>query len=62
MAGIQLLVTDQTTQKDVLLTVSMHDAQKLYRALREIIGDVQYGAQPGELVTVPNARINVGGG
>lgn len=56
---IALQITDQLTGKDYLLNLSMHDAQKLYRALREIVGDAQYQAQPGQLITVPDARIKV---
>lgn len=56
---IALQITDQKTGKDHVLQVSMHDAQKLYRALRELVGDVQYQAQPGSLITVPQATIKV---
>jgi hypothetical protein len=55
---IVLEITDDLTGLDHVLNVSMHDAQKLYRALREIVGDAQYQAQPGQLITVPDARIN----
>ena len=56
---ICLEVTDQLTGKDHVLNISMHDAQKLYRALREIVGDAQYQATPGQLVTVPDARVRI---
>lgn len=56
---IALQVTDQTTGKDVYVTVSMHEAQRLYRALREIVGDAQYMAKPGDLITMPDARIKI---
>jgi hypothetical protein len=56
---ITLQITDQKTGKDYIINVSMHDAQKLYRALREIVGDVQYQAQPGELITVPDMSIKL---
>lgn len=56
---IALQITDQATGKDIVAQVSMHDAQKLYKALREIVGDVQYQAQPGQLITMPDARIKV---
>ena len=57
---INLVVTDRRTGKDILLEVTPHDAQKLYKALREIFGDAQYEAQPGQLVTVPDVRLKVG--
>lgn len=56
---IALEITDQLTGKDYVMQVSMHNAQKLYKALREIVGDAQYQAQPGQLITVPDARIRV---
>jgi hypothetical protein len=56
---IALQVTDQTTGRETVISVSMHDAQKLYRALREIVGDAQFQARPGELITVPDAKIKV---
>ena len=56
---IALQVTDQITGKEMVMQVSMHDAQKLYKALREIVGDAQYQAQPGQLITVPDARIRI---
>jgi len=56
---IALQITDQATGQDHVLQVSMHDAKKLYMALRELVGDVQYQAKPGELVTVPHVRIKV---
>lgn len=56
---ICLEVTDQLTGRDCVMNISMHDAQKLYTALREILGDAQYHAQPGQLVTVPDARVRV---
>ena len=58
---INLQVTDDTTEKQYLIPISMHDAQKLYQALREIIGDAQYQAQPGQLITVPSARLKLEG-
>ena len=60
MAAIRLQITDQTTGKDSIITLSMHDAQKLYRSLRELVGDVQYQARPGELVTIPDAYLKFG--
>lgn len=56
---IRLQITDQKSGKDFLVDVSMHDAQKLYKALREIVGDAQYEAKPGELITVPNMSIRL---
>ena len=52
-------ITDQDTGKTVVARLSMHDAQNLYKALREVVGDAQYQAQPGELITVPDARITL---
>ena len=59
---IQLQITDDASGKDVLITVNPHNAQKLYRALGEIFGDMQYGAKPGQLVTLPDARIKLTSG
>ena len=56
---IALQVTDQATGRDVVVQLSMHDAQKLYRSLRELVGDVQYQARPHELITVPDVRLKV---
>jgi len=54
-----LEITDQLTGKDHFVQLSMHDASKLYKALREIVGDVQYQAQPGELITMPDMSIKL---
>lgn len=59
MALVALEVTDELTGKVTIVRLSMHNAQKLYMALRELVGDVQYTAQPGQLITVPNATIRV---
>lgn len=59
MKKIELQITDQITGKDVVCQVSIHDAQKLQRALREILGDIQYQAKPGELITLPNMGIQL---
>jgi len=56
---IALQVTDEKTGKDIVIQVSMHDAQKLYSALRELVGDVQYQAEPGTLITVPDVRLKI---
>jgi hypothetical protein len=56
---IALQITDQKTGHDYVINVSMHDAQKLYKALREIVGDVQYQARPGDLITVPDMSIKL---
>lgn len=56
---VALEITDQTTGKDIVVKVSMHDAQRLYRALREIVGDSQFQAQPGQLITMPDARLKL---
>ncbi len=56
---IALEITDQKSQRDYVIQVSMHDAQKLYLALREIVGDVQYQAQPGQLLTLPDLSLKL---
>ena len=56
---IALQITDQKSGKDYVINVTMHDAQKLYQSLREIVGDVQYQAQPGELITMPDMSIKL---
>ena len=56
---IALQITDQKTGHDYVVNITMHDAQKLYKALREIVGDVQYQARPGELITVPAGRLKL---
>jgi len=56
---IVLQITDQKTGYDYVVNITMHDAQKLYKALREIVGDVQYQARPGELITVPDVRLKL---
>ena len=56
---IVLQITDQKTGHDYVVNITMHDAQKLYKALREIVGDVQYQARPGELITVPDVRLKL---
>jgi hypothetical protein len=56
---IALQIADDVTGKVTLCQLSMHNAQKLYRTLGELIGDAQYQAKPGSLITVPNARIKV---
>ena len=60
MAAIRLQVTDTSTGKDSIITLSIHDAKKLYLALRELVGDVQYQARPGELITLSPVSIKVG--
>lgn len=59
MAMVALEITDDLTGKTTVVRLSMHSAQKLYGALRELVGDVQYGVQPGQLVTVPDARLKI---
>jgi len=56
---IQLQVTDAKTDEVVEIAVSMHDAYGLYKALREIVGDIQYETQPGQLITVPKVSIPI---
>jgi hypothetical protein len=59
MTQIRLQITDQITGKDTIVSLSMHDAQKLYQSLRELIGDVQYQTAPGQLITMPPAHIKI---
>jgi hypothetical protein len=54
-----LEIHDDETGKVTTCKLSMHNAQKLYKALGELIGDAQYQAKPGELITVPKARIKI---
>ena len=56
---IALQITDALTDKVTTIRQTPHDAKKLYLALRELFGDVQYQASPGELITVPNVNIKV---
>ena len=56
---IVLEVTDAMTDKVTIIRQTPHDAKKMYLALRELFGDVQYQAQPGELITVPNVSIKL---
>lgn len=56
---IALEITDSLTDKVTIVRQTPHDAIKLYLALRELFGDAQYQAQPGELITVPNVNIKV---
>lgn len=56
---ITLEIHDMLTGKQSTVRMTTHDAKKLYLSLREYFGDIQYQAQPGQLVTVPNARIRV---
>jgi len=56
---IVIQVTDQKSGNDYVINIGMHDAQKLYQALREIVGDVQYQARPGELITMPDMSIKL---
>ena len=56
---IALEITDSLTDKVTIVRQTPHDAKKLYLALRELFGDVQYKASPGELITVPNVNIKV---
>ena len=58
---ISFEIRDALTGKVTIVRQTPHDAQRLYRALREVFGDVQYQAQPGELVTVPDVRLNMVG-
>ena len=56
---IAIEITDSLTDKVTTVRQTPHDAKKLYLALRELFGDVQYQARPGELITVPNVSIKV---
>jgi len=57
---INLEITDAITGKTTVVKQSPHDAHKLYLALREVFGDAQYQAQPGQLITVPPATLYAG--
>ena len=57
---ITLEVTDSITGRTTTIRQTPHDAKKLYLALRELFGDIQYKAQPGELITVPSVNLKVG--
>lgn len=59
---INLAVTDQSTGELVHITMGFHDAHKLYKALRELVGDIQYEKQPGKLITVPRVHIPINTG
>lgn len=58
-ANMVLQVEDDTTGQVHVMNLSMHNAQKLYRALGEFIGDVQYQASPGQLITVPPVKFKI---
>ena len=56
---IQFEINDALTGKVTLVNQTPHDAKKLYLALRELFGDVQTGARPGQLITVPDVKLQV---
>ena len=56
---IILEIADAKTGKVTTVNQSLHDAKKLYLALREFFGDIQYQAQPGELISVPDAKLKI---
>jgi len=56
---ISLEIKDAITGQVTIVRQTPHDAKKLYLALRELFGDVQYQANPGELVTVPSVNLKV---
>ena len=56
---ISFEIKDAITGKVTTVRQTPHDAQKLYYALREAFGDVQYQVQPGALITVPDMHIKV---
>jgi len=56
---ISFEITDALTGKTTTVRQTPHDAQCLYRALRELFGDVQMHMQPGELVTVPDVHFKI---
>lgn len=58
---IRLELVDGLTDKTTLVNLKYHEAQKLYRSLREIFGDAQYRAQPLDLITMPDAKLVIGG-
>ena len=56
---ISFEITDALTGKVTVINQTPHDAKKMYLALRELFGDVQYQAQPGELITVPSVSVKL---
>ena len=56
---ITLEITDSMTKKVTVVNQTAHDAKRLYLALREVFGDSQQGAQPGELITMSNVGIKL---
>lgn len=56
---IRLNITDAMTGEVTLINLKVRDAHNLYQQLREVVGDMQYQAKPGELVTLPDAQITV---
>lgn len=58
---INLQITDARTGQVIVVQQTVHDAKKHYLALRELFGDAQTGARPGELITVPPATLKIPG-
>lgn len=57
---VRLEIEDCLTGKTTLVNLDPHQAKKIYLALRELFGDIQYEAAPGELITMPDVRMKAG--
>lgn len=58
---INLHITDARNGKVTIVQQTPHANHQLYLALRELYGDAQAGAKPGELITVPPATFKLPG-
>lgn len=58
---VQLAVVDDRTGKTTHLDVSWADAQRLYKALGEIFGDIQFGAKPAEMIIPESVKFEIPG-
>jgi hypothetical protein len=56
---IALEITDAFSGKKTIVNQTPSDAKKLYDALRQVFGDSQQHAQPGELITIPSVNIKL---
>ncbi len=59
MANINLNMRDRISGKDTLVCMSMDEANQLYKALATVFGDIQFGAKPMELITVPRIEFQI---
>ena len=57
MANINFEVTYQATGKVRGIARSIHQAKKIYLALRKWVGDIQYQAKSGEWITLATIKI-----